>query len=81
MRLSLRLTIDSSRGCHPRKHREDEMVAQVKPVDAGTYDQANISHWNPEDEKFWESTGKPIAQRNLNWSMFALHHGFAIWLI
>jgi NNP family nitrate/nitrite transporter-like MFS transporter len=57
------------------------MVDLVKPVKAGTYDRAQISDWNPEDEKFWESTGKKIAQRNLNWSMFALHHGFAIWLI
>ena len=40
-----------------------------------------ISDWNPENEKFWESTGKYIARRNLNWSMLALHHGFAIWLI
>jgi MFS transporter, NNP family, nitrate/nitrite transporter len=57
------------------------MVDLVKPVKAGTSDRAQISDWNPEDEKFWESTGKKIAQRNLNWSMFALHHGFAIWLI
>jgi NNP family nitrate/nitrite transporter-like MFS transporter len=81
MRLSLRLTIDSSRGCHPRKHREDEMVAQVKPVDAGTYDRTNISHWNPEDEKFWASTGKSVALRNLIWSVVTLHQNFAIWLI
>jgi NNP family nitrate/nitrite transporter-like MFS transporter len=40
-----------------------------------------ISDWNPENREFWESTGKYIARRNLNWSMFALHHGFAIWLI
>src|SRR6266550_3787996 len=40
-----------------------------------------ISDWNPENEKFWESTGKYIARRNLIWSMVALHHGFAIWLI
>jgi NNP family nitrate/nitrite transporter-like MFS transporter len=57
------------------------MVDLVKPVEAGTSDRGRIPHWNPEDEKFWESTGKKIARRNLNWSMFALHHGFAIWLI
>jgi MFS transporter, NNP family, nitrate/nitrite transporter len=57
------------------------MVDQVKPVDAGTYNRTWISDWNPENEKFWESTGKYIARRNLNWSWFALHHGFAIWLI
>ena len=40
-----------------------------------------ISDWNPENEKFWESTGKYIARRNLIWSIFAEHLGFSIWLI
>jgi len=57
------------------------MVDQVKPVDSGTYNRSWISDWNPENEGFWESTGKYIARRNLIWSMIALHHGFAIWLI
>jgi MFS transporter, NNP family, nitrate/nitrite transporter len=57
------------------------MVDQVKPVDAGTYNRSWIPDWRPEDAKFWESTGKYIARRNLIWSMIALHHGFAIWLI
>jgi len=51
------------------------------PAAAPTYDRARITDWRPEDEKFWESTGKKIAFRNLIWSMLALHHGFAIWLI
>jgi MFS transporter, NNP family, nitrate/nitrite transporter len=57
------------------------MVDLAKPAEAATYDRTRISNWNPEDEKFWELTGKSVARRNLNWSMFALHHGFAIWLI
>jgi NNP family nitrate/nitrite transporter-like MFS transporter len=40
-----------------------------------------ISEWNPDDEAFWKSTGKTIAQRNLIWSIFAEHLGFSIWLI
>ena len=40
-----------------------------------------ISEWNPDDEKFWKSTGKSIAQRNLIWSIVAEHLGFSIWLI
>jgi NNP family nitrate/nitrite transporter-like MFS transporter len=39
-----------------------------------------ISEWNPEDEKFWKSTGKAVALRNLIWSIFAEHLGFSIWL-
>jgi NNP family nitrate/nitrite transporter-like MFS transporter len=40
-----------------------------------------ISDWNPEDETFWNSTGKPIARRNLIWSIVAEHIGFSVWLI
>jgi MFS transporter, NNP family, nitrate/nitrite transporter len=39
-----------------------------------------ISHWNPEDEAFWKSTGKFVARRNLIWSIVAEHIGFSIWL-
>src|SRR5437660_11157619 len=40
-----------------------------------------ISDWNPEDERFWNSSGKFIARRNLIWSIVAEHLGFSIWLI
>jgi MFS transporter, NNP family, nitrate/nitrite transporter len=40
---------------------------------------ADITDWNPEDERFWESTGKSIAYRNLWISVPALLCGFAIW--
>jgi NNP family nitrate/nitrite transporter-like MFS transporter len=40
-----------------------------------------ISEWNPEDNKFWESTGKYIARRNLIWSIVAEHIGFSVWAI
>jgi len=40
---------------------------------------ADIGDWRPEDEKFWESSGKKIAYRNLWISVPALLCGFAIW--
>ena len=40
---------------------------------------ADVSDWRPEDEQFWESTGKKIAYRNLWISIPALLCGFAIW--
>ncbi len=40
---------------------------------------ADIEIWQPEDERFWESTGKRIAYRNLWLSVPALLCGFAIW--
>ena len=40
---------------------------------------ADIADWRPEDEAFWESTGKRIAYRNLIISVPALLCGFAVW--
>jgi NNP family nitrate/nitrite transporter-like MFS transporter len=41
---------------------------------------ANLDKWDPEDEQFWESTGKKIAKRNLWISIPSLLCGFAVWL-
>ncbi|BBF99980.1 MULTISPECIES: nitrate/nitrite transporter [Pseudonocardia] len=38
-----------------------------------------IEHWDPEDEGFWERTGKKIASRNLWQSIFSEHIGFSVW--
>lgn len=40
-----------------------------------------ISHWNPEDETFWETTGRRVARRNLVFSIAAQHVGFSVWLL
>ena len=40
---------------------------------------ADIHDWRPEDNAFWESTGKRIAYRNLALSVPALLCGFAVW--
>ena len=40
---------------------------------------ASLSDWRPEDEAFWESTGKRVAYRNLWISIPALLCGFAVW--
>ena len=40
---------------------------------------ADITDWRPEDERFWESTGKRMAYRNLWISVPALLCGFAVW--
>ncbi|WP_326538738.1 MFS transporter [Pseudorhodoferax sp.] len=40
---------------------------------------ADIAEWHPEDEQFWESSGKKIAYRNLWLSIPALLCGFAVW--
>ncbi|GAA4549354.1 nitrate/nitrite transporter [Amycolatopsis samaneae] len=40
-----------------------------------------IEHWEPEDERFWEDTGKKIANRNLWFSILAEHIGFSVWTL
>ncbi len=41
---------------------------------------SDIKKWDVEDEAFWESTGKKIANRNLWISIPSLLCGFAVWL-
>jgi NNP family nitrate/nitrite transporter-like MFS transporter len=41
---------------------------------------SDIKIWNPEDNHFWESEGKKIANRNLWISIPSLLCGFAVWL-
>lgn len=41
---------------------------------------ADLQKWDPEDEDFWESQGKKIANRNLWISIPSLLCGFAVWL-
>jgi NNP family nitrate/nitrite transporter-like MFS transporter len=38
-----------------------------------------IEDWRPEDPRFWESTGRQVARRNLYFSVFSEHIGFSIW--
>jgi NNP family nitrate/nitrite transporter-like MFS transporter len=38
-----------------------------------------IDDWRPEDREFWESTGAPIAKRNLIFSITSEHIGFSVW--
>ncbi|MET3440353.1 NNP family nitrate/nitrite transporter-like MFS transporter [Variovorax paradoxus] len=40
---------------------------------------ADIADWRPEDEQFWESTGRHVAWRNLWLSVPALLCAFAVW--
>jgi NNP family nitrate/nitrite transporter-like MFS transporter len=40
-----------------------------------------IERWEPDDEAFWESSGKMIARKNLIFSIFAEHLGFSIWVL
>ena len=56
------------------------MTTSVSPSSLGhRHSSADIVDWRPEDDTFWESTGKRIAYRNLWISVPALLCGFAVW--
>jgi NNP family nitrate/nitrite transporter-like MFS transporter len=40
---------------------------------------ADIADWRPEDDEFWQATGKRVAYRNLWISVPCLLCGFAVW--
>ena len=40
-----------------------------------------IEQWDPEDERFWATTGRRIARKNLAFSIFAEHLGFSVWVL
>ncbi|GAA3167348.1 MFS transporter [Nonomuraea roseoviolacea] len=40
-----------------------------------------IHRWDPEDPGFWAATGRRVATRNLVFSIFVEHLGFAVWLL
>ena len=56
----------------------DTTVRRSEP-DVGATRGPDITDWRPEDEAFWESTGKRIAYRNLWISVPSLLCGFAVW--
>ncbi|MFF7183681.1 nitrate/nitrite transporter [Streptomyces sp. NPDC008222] len=40
-----------------------------------------IEHWDPEDETFWQTTGRRVARRNLAFSVLSEHIGFSVWTL
>ena len=55
-------------------------VNPARPAEPGKPESgADIQDWRPEDDAFWEATGKRIAYRNLWISVPSLLCGFAVW--
>src|SRR5215217_9526864 len=40
-----------------------------------------IESWDPDDEAFWETSGRKIAKKNLILSIFAENLGFSVWVL
>jgi NNP family nitrate/nitrite transporter-like MFS transporter len=56
-------------------------VADLVAPDTATKTGRWIERWDPENEQFWETTGKRVARRNLMLSVFAENLGFSIWVL
>ena len=56
-------------------------AAQAQAATEKAYSGADIADWRPEDERFWATTGKAIATRNLWISIPNLLIGFAVDLL
>ena len=67
---------DTGRRAGPSPARPDPLRASAAAAGGRG---ADIADWRPEDEAFWEGTGKRIAYRNLWISIPALLCGFAVW--
>jgi NNP family nitrate/nitrite transporter-like MFS transporter len=56
--------------------------AEVAPVEPKVGKTGRwIDDWDPDNEEFWERSGRRIARKNLIFSIFAEHLGFAIWVL
>jgi MFS transporter, NNP family, nitrate/nitrite transporter len=56
-------------------------VVHLESPTGGRQGRRWISDWRPEDEEFWEHSGRKVARRNLVFSIFAEHLGFSMWLL
>ena len=57
------------------------MATNQPPAAPRPTSSVDIVDWRPEDESFWASTGRKIANRNLWISIPSLLCGFAVWLM
>jgi NNP family nitrate/nitrite transporter-like MFS transporter len=57
-----------------------QLQAPPEPLPTATPERRRwISDWRPEDETFWQNTGRRVAWRNLVFSIFVEHLGFLVW--
>jgi NNP family nitrate/nitrite transporter-like MFS transporter len=62
----------------PTMTQEKSLDLRGETTESSPY---TIEHWEPEDDAFWNSTGKRIANRNLVFSIFVEFLGFSVWQV
>ncbi|MDE0308894.1 MAG: MFS transporter [Acidiferrobacterales bacterium] len=68
----------------PEKMKELPQLPEMEEIHETRHVEAmspTLDEWNPEDEDFWKTTGRRIAQRNLWISIPCLLLAFAVWLV
>ncbi|HEV2775518.1 MAG TPA: hypothetical protein VGV90_08005, partial [Solirubrobacteraceae bacterium] len=58
-----------------------ESPAAAPPTPAAGQRGRWLDDWDPDDDAFWQSSGKRIAKKNLILSIFAENLGFSIWVL
>ncbi len=58
-----------------------DLMVKDRLVAAGAAGGRWLRNWRPDDEAFWQKTGRGIALRNLILSMPALFLSFAVWMV
>ena len=82
MHLSVRHMESAAAGTALAKLPQLPEFAEIhKPAHAGALSGAVLTDWRPEDKKFWDTTGRAIARRNLWVSIPALLLSFAVWQV
>lgn len=72
------------RNALPDKMRELPQLPEMEEIHEPEHGQAmspTLDEWHPEDEQFWKTTGRRIAQRNLWISIPCLLLAFSVWLV
>jgi NNP family nitrate/nitrite transporter-like MFS transporter len=72
--------------CVAEKNEREDILERHAEVRAELGERAHhrrhlLTDWRPDDETFWEKTGRRIANRNLWLSMPALLLAFAVWVV
>lgn len=58
-----------------------EMVGLGEPGVTPAQRARVLTDWRPEDSAYWQTTGRPIARRNLWISTYCLLLSFAVWMV
>lgn len=82
MHLAVRQMEQKASGVDVRTLPQFPEMAEIHDINVHGRDTSKVlDDWRPEDTEFWETTGEPIARRNLYISIPALLLAFSVWMV